>query len=195
MCLNHFIIHQTNFLWPGSMLLILVKICRSYFVSSYVNQIVWSIVTDHSLVSHSHQVSVHCQFFGAVNCPVSPYLLYIYHSLCHTLIFLILTFCHNSVFLLLCTFSVNVLVLSSRMFFHLQLTYWFRARWVFLTLAGGLVCDCARTIIIINIIIIKRGCQCKAEREWYTPYLSEDPRHTIQTYRQKKEKWENCRRI
>ena len=29
--------------------------------------------------------------------------------------------------------------------------------------------------IIIIIIIIKRRRQCKAEREWYTPYQSEDP--------------------
>ena len=28
--------------------------------------------------------------------------------------------------------------------------------------------------IIIIIIIIKRGRQGKAEREWYTPYQSED---------------------
>ena len=33
------------------------------------------------------------------------------------------------------------------------------------------------------IIIIKKGQQCKAGREWYTPYQSEDPRHTIPTYR------------
>ena len=38
------------------------------------------------------------------------------------------------------------------------------------------------------IIIIKKGRQCKAEREWYTPYQSEDPSPTIPTYRQKEEK-------
>ena len=40
--------------------------------------------------------------------------------------------------------------------------------------------------IIIIIIIIRKGRQCKAEREWYTPYQSEDPSPTIPTYRQKK---------
>ena len=30
-------------------------------------------------------------------------------------------------------------------------------------------------IIIVIIILIKKGRQCKAEREWYTPYQSEDP--------------------
>ena len=38
------------------------------------------------------------------------------------------------------------------------------------------------------IIIIKKGQQCKAGREWYTPYQSEDPSPTIPTYRQKEEK-------
>ena len=38
-------------------------------------------------------------------------------------------------------------------------------------------------IIIIIINIIKKGGQCKAEREWYTPYQSEDPSPTIQTWR------------
>ena len=38
-------------------------------------------------------------------------------------------------------------------------------------------------IVIIIIIIIKKGRQCKAEREWYTPYQSEDPSPTIPTYR------------
>ena len=37
-------------------------------------------------------------------------------------------------------------------------------------------------------IIIKRGRQCKAEREWYAPYQSEDLSPTIPTYRQKEEK-------
>ena len=44
------------------------------------------------------------------------------------------------------------------------------------------------------IIIIKRGWQCKAEREWYTPYQSEDPSPAIPTYRQKEEKGKNSRR-
>ena len=43
-------------------------------------------------------------------------------------------------------------------------------------------------IIIIIIIIIKKGRQCEAEREWCTPYQSEDPSPTIPTYRQKEEK-------
>ena len=43
-------------------------------------------------------------------------------------------------------------------------------------------------IIFIIIIIIKKGRQCKAEREWYTSYQSEDPNSTIPTYRQKEEK-------
>ena len=38
------------------------------------------------------------------------------------------------------------------------------------------------------IIIIKKCQRCKAEREWYTPYQSEDPSPTIPTYRQKEEK-------
>ena len=38
------------------------------------------------------------------------------------------------------------------------------------------------------IIIIKKAQQCKARREWYTPYQSEDPSPTIPTYRQKEEK-------
>ena len=41
--------------------------------------------------------------------------------------------------------------------------------------------------IIIIIIIIKDGRQSKAEREWYTPYQSEDPSPTIPSYRQKEE--------
>ena len=43
-------------------------------------------------------------------------------------------------------------------------------------------------VIIIIIIIIKKGRQWKAEREWYTPYQSEDPSPTIPTNRQKEEK-------
>ena len=39
----------------------------------------------------------------------------------------------------------------------------------------------------IIIIIIKKGRQCKVEREWYA-YQSEDPSPTIPTYRQKEEK-------
>ena len=50
-------------------------------------------------------------------------------------------------------------------------------------------------IIIIIIIIIKNGRQCKAEREWCTPYQSEDPSPTIPTYRQTDEKGKNSRRL
>ena len=45
------------------------------------------------------------------------------------------------------------------------------------------------------IIIIKKGWQCKAERELYTPYQSEDFSPTIPTYRQKEEKGKKCRRL
>ena len=50
-------------------------------------------------------------------------------------------------------------------------------------------------VIIIIIIINKRGRQCKAEREWYTPYQSEDPSPTIPTYRQKEGKGQKSRRL
>ena len=50
-------------------------------------------------------------------------------------------------------------------------------------------------IIIIIIIIIKNGQQCKAGKEWYTPYQSEDPSSTIPTYRQKEEKGKESRRL
>ena len=55
-----------------------------------------------------------------------------------------------------------------------------------------LVCPSSTTIIII--IIIKKGRQCKAEREWYTPYQFEDPSPTIRSYWQKEEKGKNSRR-
>ena len=42
--------------------------------------------------------------------------------------------------------------------------------------------------IIIIIIIIKKGRQCKAESEWYTPYQYEDPSPTMPTFRQEEEK-------
>ena len=45
------------------------------------------------------------------------------------------------------------------------------------------------------IIIIKKSKQCKAGREWYTPYQSEDPSPTIPTYRQKEEKGKESRRL
>ena len=48
---------------------------------------------------------------------------------------------------------------------------------------------------IIIIIIIKKGQQCKAGRESYTPYQSEDPSPTIPTYRQKEEKGKESRRL
>ena len=45
------------------------------------------------------------------------------------------------------------------------------------------------------IIIVKKGQQCKAGRELYTPYQSEDPSPTIPTYRQKEEKGKESRRL
>ena len=45
-----------------------------------------------------------------------------------------------------------------------------------------------RNVVIIIIFIIKRGQQCKAKREWYTFYQSEDPSPTIPTFRQEEEK-------
>ena len=50
-------------------------------------------------------------------------------------------------------------------------------------------------IIIIIIILKKVDRQCKAEREWYTPYQSEDPSPTIPIYRQKEEKGKKSRRL
>ena len=54
----------------------------------------------------------------------------------------------------------------------------------------------------IIIIIIKKGRQCKAEREWYqrtfwwyTPYQSEDLSPTVPTYRQKEEKGKKLERL
>ena len=47
--------------------------------------------------------------------------------------------------------------------------------------------------IIIIIIIIKRGWQCKAGRERLTPYQSEDPNPTTPTHRKKEEKWKTVR--
>ena len=41
----------------------------------------------------------------------------------------------------------------------------------------------------------KKGQQCKAGREWYTPYQSEDPSPTIPTYRQKEKKGKDSRRL
>ena len=41
---------------------------------------------------------------------------------------------------------------------------------------------------IIVIIIIKQGWQCKAGRQRFTPYQSEDPSPTIPTHRMKEEK-------
>ena len=42
--------------------------------------------------------------------------------------------------------------------------------------------------IIIIIIIIKKGWQCKTGREQLTPYQTEDPSPTIPTHRMKEEK-------
>ena len=43
-------------------------------------------------------------------------------------------------------------------------------------------------ILIIIIVIIKKGWQCKAGRERLTPYQSKDPSPTIPTHRMKNEK-------
>ena len=43
-------------------------------------------------------------------------------------------------------------------------------------------------IIIIIIITIKKGWQCKDGRERLTPYQSEDPSRTIPTHRMKEKK-------
>ena len=53
-----------------------------------------------------------------------------------------------------------------------------------------LLVRCAEVIrlIIIIIIIIKRGWQCKAGRERLTPYQYEDPNPTTLTHRKKEEK-------
>ena len=42
--------------------------------------------------------------------------------------------------------------------------------------------------LIIIIIIIEKGWQCKAGRERLTPYQSEDPNPTIPTHRMNEEK-------
>ena len=52
-----------------------------------------------------------------------------------------------------------------------------------------------KILISIIIIIIKKGRQSKAERDWYTPYQSEDPSPTIPTYWQKEEKGKKRRRL
>ena len=52
---------------------------------------------------------------------------------------------------------------------------------------GELLHEFSQTLVII-IIIIKRGWQCKAGRERLTPYQSEDPNPTTPTHRKKEEK-------
>ena len=42
--------------------------------------------------------------------------------------------------------------------------------------------------MMIIIIIIRKGRQCKAGREQLTPYQSEDPNPTTPTHRMKEEK-------
>ena len=54
---------------------------------------------------------------------------------------------------------------------------------------------CTEKYIIIISIIIKKGRQWKAEREWYTPYQSKDPSLKIPTYRQKEEKGKKSKRL
>ena len=96
------------------------------------------------------------------------------------------TFCYNTVFLLLCTFSINVWVLGWLMFFHLQNTYWFPARWVFLTLAGGLVFKYARTVGVYTNSIMKRFLffsrnkppDCRRAVRTYTGTIQQSSRET-----------------
>ena len=45
------------------------------------------------------------------------------------------------------------------------------------------------------IFIIKKGRQCKTEREWCTPHQSKDPSPTIPNYRQKEEKGKKSKRL
>ena len=52
-----------------------------------------------------------------------------------------------------------------------------------------------QALSLFFIIIIKKGGQCKSEREFYTPYQSEDPSPTIPTFRQKEEKGKKSRRL
>ena len=51
------------------------------------------------------------------------------------------------------------------------------------------------TYQLLLLLLLKKGRQCKAEREWYTPYQSEDPSPTIPTYRQKEKKGKTSRRL
>ena len=53
--------------------------------------------------------------------------------------------------------------------------------------------NCSHSFLLL--LLLKKGRQCKAEREWYTPYQSEDPSPTIPTYRQKEEKLKKSRRL
>ena len=57
------------------------------------------------------------------------------------------------------------------------------------------LCCLVLLLLLLLLIIKKRGRQCNAEREWYTPYQSEDHSSTIPTYRQKEEKGKNSRRL
>ena len=72
-----------------------------------------------------------------------------------------------------------ILSVSSSQNTHLDLAYiWSRSK-----------------IAVLIIIIIRKGRQCKAERESDIPYQSENSNPTIPTYRQKEEKGKNSRRL
>ena len=50
-------------------------------------------------------------------------------------------------------------------------------------------------ILLLLSLLLKKGQQCKAEREWCTPYQSEDTSPTMSTYRQKEDKGKKSRRL
>ena len=78
---------------------------------------------------------------------------------------------------------------------HVQSNEWKSRQWVHQdTQPVAEVLEYLHAALII-IIIIKKGRQFKAEREWYTPYQSEDPSPIIPTYRQKEEKGKKSRRL
>ena len=63
------------------------------------------------------------------------------------------------------------------------------------TILAVIICRVSTILAVVIIIIIKKGQQCKAGREWYTPYQSEDPSPTIPTNWQKEEKGKESRRL
>ena len=49
----------------------------------------------------------------------------------------------------------------------------------------------AHLLLLLLLLLLFK----KAEREWYSPYQSEDPSPTIPAYRQKEEKGKNSRKL